>query len=175
MNRRRDLWLGPAKERPYHSAYCPERAAASPGTQRMPEPAATRTSLNTSVPNFVRAGKRDNLSPIDSAMEAPKPRLGEPAPWFECRSPVNPRFHFDTVAGRYIVLCFFGSTGNETARTTLDAFRSRRESFDDTDCCFFGVSVDRAGQYSVRINDQWRLCFRWGSGDAFDVEITDYH
>lgn len=34
---------------------------------------------------------------------------------------------------------------------------------------------DRAGQYSVRINDQWRLCFRWGSGDAFDVEITDYH
>jgi proteic killer suppression protein len=34
---------------------------------------------------------------------------------------------------------------------------------------------DRAGQYSVRINDQWRLCFRWGSGDAFDVEVTDYH
>lgn len=34
---------------------------------------------------------------------------------------------------------------------------------------------DRAGQYSVRINDQWRLCFRWRSGDAFDVEVTDYH
>ncbi len=34
---------------------------------------------------------------------------------------------------------------------------------------------DRAGQYSVRINDQWRLCFRWGSGDAFEVEVTDYH
>ena len=34
---------------------------------------------------------------------------------------------------------------------------------------------DRAGQYSVRINDQWRLCFRFESGDALDVEIADYH
>ncbi len=34
---------------------------------------------------------------------------------------------------------------------------------------------DRAGQYSIRINDQWRICFRWEKGDAFDVEIVDYH
>ena len=34
---------------------------------------------------------------------------------------------------------------------------------------------DRAGQYSVRVNDQWRICFRWLDGDAYDVEITDYH
>jgi proteic killer suppression protein len=34
---------------------------------------------------------------------------------------------------------------------------------------------DRAGQYSIRINDQWRVCFRFAEGDAFDVEITDYH
>ena len=34
---------------------------------------------------------------------------------------------------------------------------------------------DRAGQYSIRINDQWRICFRWDRGDAYDVEITDYH
>ena len=34
---------------------------------------------------------------------------------------------------------------------------------------------DRAGQYSIRINDQWRVCFRWASGNAFDVEITDYY
>ena len=33
----------------------------------------------------------------------------------------------------------------------------------------------RAGQYSIRINDQWRVCFRWHDGDAFDVEIVDYH
>lgn len=34
---------------------------------------------------------------------------------------------------------------------------------------------DRAGQHSIRINDQWRICFVWKSGDAYDVEITDYH
>jgi proteic killer suppression protein len=33
----------------------------------------------------------------------------------------------------------------------------------------------RAGQYSIRINDQWRVCFRWAEGDAYDVEIVDYH
>lgn len=33
----------------------------------------------------------------------------------------------------------------------------------------------RAGQYSVRVNDQWRVCFRWAEGDAYDVEIVDYH
>jgi proteic killer suppression protein len=38
-----------------------------------------------------------------------------------------------------------------------------------------GLKGDRAGQYSIRINDQWRLCFRFAAGDAFDVEITDYH
>lgn len=35
--------------------------------------------------------------------------------------------------------------------------------------------ADRAGQHSIRINDQWRICFRWADGDAFDVEIVDYH
>ncbi|MEM9524855.1 MAG: type II toxin-antitoxin system RelE/ParE family toxin [Pseudomonadota bacterium] len=34
---------------------------------------------------------------------------------------------------------------------------------------------DRAGQYSIRINDQWRVCFRWGVSGPEDVEIVDYH
>jgi toxin HigB-1 len=34
---------------------------------------------------------------------------------------------------------------------------------------------NRSGQYSIRINDQWRICFAWRAGDAFDVEIVDYH
>jgi toxin HigB-1 len=34
---------------------------------------------------------------------------------------------------------------------------------------------DRTGRFSIRINDQWRLCFKWADGDAFDVEIEDYH
>jgi proteic killer suppression protein len=34
---------------------------------------------------------------------------------------------------------------------------------------------DRAGQYSISVNDQWRICFRFDAGDAYDVEMTDYH
>ena len=34
---------------------------------------------------------------------------------------------------------------------------------------------DREGQYAIRINDQWRICFRFVDGDAYEVEITDYH
>lgn len=34
---------------------------------------------------------------------------------------------------------------------------------------------DRAGQWSIRVNDQWRVCFHFDNGDAFDVEIVDYH
>lgn len=33
----------------------------------------------------------------------------------------------------------------------------------------------RKGQHSIRVNDQWRVCFRWYDGDAFEVEVTDYH
>lgn len=37
------------------------------------------------------------------------------------------------------------------------------------------LTGDRAGQWSIRINRQWRLCFVWQDGDAYEVEITDYH
>lgn len=37
------------------------------------------------------------------------------------------------------------------------------------------LKADRKGQHSIRINDQWRICFRWQGEDVFDVEIVDYH
>jgi proteic killer suppression protein len=37
------------------------------------------------------------------------------------------------------------------------------------------LSGDREGQHCIRINDQWRICFRWREGNAYDVEVTDYH
>ena len=37
------------------------------------------------------------------------------------------------------------------------------------------LSGDRKGEHSIRINDRWRICFRWSEGDAYDVEIADYH
>jgi toxin HigB-1 len=38
-----------------------------------------------------------------------------------------------------------------------------------------GLPGDRKGQHSIRINDQWHLCFTWRDGNAYDVEIVDYH
>ena len=37
------------------------------------------------------------------------------------------------------------------------------------------LAGDRKDQHSIRINDQWRVCFRWSDGDAHDVEVVDYH
>ena len=37
------------------------------------------------------------------------------------------------------------------------------------------LSGEREGQHSIRVNDQWRVCFTWQDGDAYDVEIVDYH
>ena len=37
------------------------------------------------------------------------------------------------------------------------------------------LAGDRKGQYSIRVNDQWRICFRWADADAYEVEIVDYH
>ena len=37
------------------------------------------------------------------------------------------------------------------------------------------LAGDRNGQWSIRVNDQWRICFRWNGGNAEDVEIVDYH
>ena len=40
---------------------------------------------------------------------------------------------------------------------------------------FEALKGDRQGQYCIRINDQWRICFTWQAGNAHDVEIVDYH
>ena len=41
--------------------------------------------------------------------------------------------------------------------------------------CLEALKGKRKGQHSIRINDQWRICFRWHHGDALNVEILDYH
>jgi proteic killer suppression protein len=64
-----------------------------------------------------------------------------------------------------------------TAQRRL-AFIHRIRSLDDLKSPGFRLEArhgNRAGQYSIRINDRWRICFRWEDGDACDVEIVDYH
>ena len=55
------------------------------------------------------------------------------------------------------------------AAATLDFLRSPPGNWLEA------LKGDRAGQWSIRINDQWRVCFRWATGDVYDVEIVDYH
>jgi peroxiredoxin/predicted 2-oxoglutarate/Fe(II)-dependent dioxygenase YbiX len=72
-------------------------------------------------------------------------QVGDPAPWFRQRSTSNPDFAFDTVAGRYIVLCFYGTGADDPGRGALAAFQEQHRSlFDDDKIALFGVSVDPA-------------------------------
>lgn len=78
---------------------------------------------------------------------------GDPAPWFVAASTSNPRFTFDTVAGRYVVLCFLGSAGDAPGAAALQAVEANRDQFDDMRACFFGVTVDPADQTSGRLRE----------------------
>lgn len=70
-------------------------------------------------------------------------QVGDPAPWFTQNSTTNPRFHFDTIAGRYVVLCFYGTASDEPGRAALESFQDKHRSlFDDEKIALFGVSVD---------------------------------
>lgn len=75
---------------------------------------------------------------------------GDPAPWFKQRSTTNPRYAFDTAAGRYIVLCFFATAADEAGRAAIAAAHARRDLFDDARASFFGVTVDPADEARVR-------------------------
>ncbi len=76
---------------------------------------------------------------------------GDPAPWFQAASTSNPAHPFDSTAGRYVVLGFFGSSADLLGSMALNAVMSRRALFDDLNICFFGVSVDPADQDGQRV------------------------
>lgn len=70
---------------------------------------------------------------------------------------------------------------DDVQRRALDKLRllNRAKTFDDLrnppSNHLHPLKDDRAGQHAISINDQWRICFRWEDGNAYDVEITDYH
>lgn len=75
---------------------------------------------------------------------------GDPAPWFRQRCTSNPNYVFDTVAGRYVVLCFFGTASDEPGQAALASIIANRALFDDVKACCFGVSFDPGDQERVR-------------------------
>ena len=87
---------------------------------------------------------------------------GDPAPWFHQRSGSNPRYAFDTVGGRWVVMCFFGTAGDEDGRRALAAIAVNRALFDDERACFFGVSLDPNDEAKERVADSMPgLRFFW--------------
>jgi len=79
---------------------------------------------------------------------------GDPAPWFQARSAGNPRYEFNTVAGRAIVLCFFGSARQPGVLDVLKLFRARTDLFNDDRAAFFGVGCDPTDEAEKRVNEQ---------------------
>ncbi|ARS48019.1 peroxiredoxin [Ectopseudomonas mendocina] len=79
--------------------------------------------------------------------------VGQAAPWFTCPTQHKPRFVFDTVGGRYILLCFFASAGDPDSHELLAGLGKHRQRFDDLNLAFFGVSVDSDDQRLERVND----------------------
>jgi len=80
--------------------------------------------------------------------------VGEPAPWFIAASTTNPKYHFGSVAGRYVVLSFLGSTSIENSQVFLKNLSQIRHFFDDDFCCFFGVTIDPEDEGRSLIKEQ---------------------
>jgi peroxiredoxin/predicted 2-oxoglutarate/Fe(II)-dependent dioxygenase YbiX len=78
---------------------------------------------------------------------------GDPAPWFHAASSSNPKFAFNSAAGRYIVMCFFGSAGEAFGASALHAVKLHRSLFDDTRFSLFGVSLDPSDRESGRAQE----------------------
>jgi peroxiredoxin len=82
-----------------------------------------------------------------------KLRPGDPAPWFEQRAPNNPTFRFDTIGGRFVILCFFGSSISALGKITAQMLHERRQYFDDINLSFFGVTLDPTDESEQRIKN----------------------
>jgi len=79
---------------------------------------------------------------------------GEPAPWFTIASTNNPRYHFESIAGRYVLLCFLKSSIDQASQKVLEDLEQYRYIFDDDFCCFFGVSTDPEDQRSSSLKEK---------------------
>lgn len=80
--------------------------------------------------------------------------VGDPAPWFEARTPERLDFAFGHAAGRYVVLSFFGSARGDDARAMLDAIRAETKLFNDNFAAFFGVSCDGDDEKLARVQQR---------------------
>jgi predicted 2-oxoglutarate/Fe(II)-dependent dioxygenase YbiX len=79
---------------------------------------------------------------------------GDPAPWFFQRSTSHPRYAFDSVGGRYVVMCFIVTAGDPQGRAAIDGVLANGDLFDDRNMCFFGVSLDPRDESEARLRER---------------------
>jgi predicted 2-oxoglutarate/Fe(II)-dependent dioxygenase YbiX/peroxiredoxin len=77
---------------------------------------------------------------------------GDPAPWFKQRSTSSPNYAFDIAAGRYVVMCFFGTACDSAGQMAITTVQENRNLFDDAKACFFGVSIDEQDEKTGRVS-----------------------
>ena len=80
--------------------------------------------------------------------------VGDPAPWFEARTPERPDFSVSQAAGRYVVLSFFGSAGDAGTLAMLDAIKAQDRIFNDGFAAFFAISSDPDDEKLARISQR---------------------
>ena len=92
---------------------------------------------------------------------------GEPAPWFAGRTHLNSKFHFDSVAGHPIVLCFFRSAADPVSKAVVEQFELRKFEFEDVlRSLFFGVTTDPGDLAEQRLHERPGMRF------YFDLDTT---
>jgi peroxiredoxin len=97
---------------------------------------------------------------------------GDPAPWFRQRSFANPRYALHAAAGRYLVLCFFGSAAHPLAQAAIDMALKRPDIFNDAHCSFFGISLDPRDESENRVADRYPgYRFFWD----FDAQVSELY
>tara|TARA_Y100000588_G_scaffold290001_1_gene308720 strand:+ start:43 stop:1311 length:1269 start_codon:yes stop_codon:yes gene_type:complete len=110
-------------------------------TSPSPAPAATASATTVEDPVTVQR-------PLNAYARLV---AGDPAPYFTQASAGNPQYTFDTAAGHYLVLCFYGTGSDPHAQAALEAVRAREYFFNDKSACFFGVSIDPSDRSTGRI------------------------
>jgi peroxiredoxin len=96
-------------------------------------------------------------------------RPGDPVPWFIARSNDDARYTLQAAAGRYVVLCFFGSAGRAEGAQALRALQEHRQLFDDKRATFLGVTIDRQDEQQGRLRSSLSgIRFIWD----FDLAVS---
>ena len=164
----------PAPKKPESKRPAPKRSegAGKPAAKAAPKDTprkATAKEITAASAPYVPAPEAPKPSATPPQPAAASPATGyvqlapgDPAPWFKQRSTSNPNYVFDTAAGRWIVLCFFGTAGDAASQAALKAVAANRAIFDDARASFFGVSLDPRDEAESRVAESMPgLRFLW--------------